>query len=370
GFRVQDLDNKGDSFMQGLDLGVLPNQVRRKVSLRSRVRASKGVMGLLVTCTTRVKRMMTGTKFDIEKYDEKNDFGLWQKLYTFHMHPGKSRSEYIDEFHKLVDTLLYGRDTLKLEDVLATLNSKEIQKMTEAKGDGGEGFYVRGRSGQRDMEQYSVWSKSQGRSIQLGCYICQSKEHLKRDCPRGGGSYPITYKRDYLVDLKSVTMVIYYLVVMTGNVVYEGQEVIRKTLKGRKQLGDIRLVEDQDGNMGFNESGEYKKSFIGSGVGTGSVQVIQRVEFEVEQQEDNTFEVESHGNVDHVVGSQEVQTRDLIYFHPARDREQHSAWGLFSYKEDSNEAVFAVAALDMIYAHESLNFNNTVAYEMFSKCKD
>ncbi|GJV19833.1 hypothetical protein Tco_1368853 [Tanacetum coccineum] len=99
---------------------------------------------------------MTGTKVDIEKFDRKNDFALWQ---------GKSQSEYIDEFYKLVgdlaaihtaisdddqpfllltflpssydsfvETLLYGRDTLKLEDMLATLNSRELQKMTEAKG--------------------------------------------------------------------------------------------------------------------------------------------------------------------------------------------------------------------------------------------
>nr|GEZ74176.1 zinc finger, CCHC-type [Tanacetum cinerariifolium] len=58
-------------------------------------------------------------------------------------------------------------------------------------------------------------------------------------------------------------------------------------------------------NMGFNESRKYKKTFIGSGVGTGLVQVLQGVEFEVEPQEDHTFEVVPHGNVDHVVGSQE-----------------------------------------------------------------
>ncbi|GJY62225.1 zinc finger, CCHC-type containing protein [Tanacetum coccineum] len=56
-------------------------------------------------------------------------------------------------------------------------------------------------------------------------------------------------------------------------------------------------------NIGFNESEEYKKTFIGSGVGTGSVQVLQGVEFEVEPQEDHTFEVEPHGNINHVVGS-------------------------------------------------------------------
>ncbi|GJV88625.1 zinc finger, CCHC-type containing protein [Tanacetum coccineum] len=83
-------------------------------------------------------------------------------------------------------------------------------------------------------------------------------------------------------------------------------------------------------NMGFNESGEYKKTFIGSGVGTGSMQVLQGDEFEVEPQDGHTFEVEPQRNVDHVVGSQEVQTQDLIYYHPARDREQHSVWELFS----------------------------------------
>ncbi|GJZ47728.1 hypothetical protein Tco_0601560 [Tanacetum coccineum] len=58
--------------------------------------------------------------------------------------------------------------------------------------------------------------------------------------------------------------------------------------------------------------------------GTGSMQLLQGDEFDVEPQDDHTFEVEPHGNVDHVVGSQEVQTQDLIYYHPARDREQHS----------------------------------------------
>nr|GEV14457.1 zinc finger, CCHC-type [Tanacetum cinerariifolium] len=48
-------------------------------------------------------------------------------------------------------------------------------------------------------------------------------------------------------------------------------------------------------------------------------------------------------------------------------KEQHSAWELFSYREDNNEAAFAVAAVDKIYAHEILNFNNTVAREVILK---
>ncbi|GJY00126.1 hypothetical protein Tco_0357144 [Tanacetum coccineum] len=102
---------------------------------------------------------------------------------------------------------------------------------------------------------------------------------------------------------------------------------------------------------------------------TGSVQVLQGVEFKVEPQEDHTFKVEPHGNVDHVAGSQEVQTQDLIYYHLACDMEQHSTPELFSYREDSNEAIFVVATVDKIYAHESLTFNNTVAYKVISKWK-
>nr|GEY99268.1 leucine-rich receptor-like protein kinase family protein [Tanacetum cinerariifolium] len=104
--------------------------------------------------------------------------------------------------------------------------------------------------------------------------------------------------------------------------------------------------------MGFNESGEYKKTFIGFGVATGSMQVLQGVEFEVEPQEDHTFKVEPHGNVDHVDGSQEVQTHDLMDYQLAREREQHLAYELFRYREDSNEAAFVVPAVKKIYAHE------------------
>ncbi|GJX29709.1 zinc finger, CCHC-type containing protein [Tanacetum coccineum] len=82
-----------------------------------------------------------------------------------------------------------------------------------------------------------------------------------------------------------------------------------------------------DMNMGFNESEEYKKTSIGSGVCTGSMQVLKGDEFEVEPQ-------------------------DVIHL-----------------REDSNEASFAVAAVEKIYAHESLNFNNSVACEVISKWK-
>nr|GEW30555.1 zinc finger, CCHC-type [Tanacetum cinerariifolium] len=124
---------------------------------------------------------------------------------------------------------------------------------------------------------------------------------------------------------------------------------------------DIKEQQGIDRNMGFNESEKYKKTFIGSGVGTGSMQVLHGFEFEVEPLGDHTFEVEPQENVDQGAGLQEVQTQNLIYYQLARDREQHLACELFGYREYSNEAAFEVAAVEKIYAHETLAFNNTVS---------
>nr|GEW35549.1 hypothetical protein [Tanacetum cinerariifolium] len=74
------------------------------------------------------------------------------------------------------------------------------------------------------------------------------------------------------------------------------------------------------------------------------------------------FEVEPQKNVDQGAGLQEVQTQNLMDYQLARDREQHLACEKFRYREDSNEAAFA--AVDKIYAHESLTFDDIVACEV------
>ncbi|GJX23563.1 hypothetical protein Tco_0228008 [Tanacetum coccineum] len=121
----------------------------------------------------------------------------------------------------------------------------------------------------------------------------------------------------------------------------------RKGIVGNKlwRLDDVTSKVVLYRNMGFNESGKYKKTFIGSGVGTGSMQVLQGDEFKVEPQDGHAFEVEPHGN---------GATLSM---------------GTIQYREDNNEATFAVAAVEKIYAHESLTFNNTVACEVISKWK-
>nr|GEV03971.1 zinc finger, CCHC-type [Tanacetum cinerariifolium] len=97
-------------------------------------------------------------------------------------------------------------------------------------------------------------------------------------------------------------------------------------LVNRSPSSAIGFKKPIDMNTGFNESEEYKKTFIGSGVGL-----------------------------------QEVQTQELMDYQLARDRDQ--ACELFLYREDNNEAAFAVVVVEKIYAHELLTLNNKVACE-------
>ncbi|GJZ18409.1 retrovirus-related pol polyprotein from transposon TNT 1-94 [Tanacetum coccineum] len=195
-----------------------------------------------------LKNMSSIAKFDVQKFDGSNDFGLWRvkmrclliqhgweaaldlfpetmtdadktvalKTDVYKKAHSKKLSEHIDEFNKLigdlanidvdidekdqalmlltslppsydnfVETLLYGRESLTLEDVLSILNSRELKKRTYAKDDG-DGLYVRGRSDhQGNQGRSSSRSKSKGKgTYKLKCYICYSEDHLKKDCPK------------------------------------------------------------------------------------------------------------------------------------------------------------------------------------------
>ncbi|GJY33791.1 retrotransposon protein, putative, ty1-copia subclass, partial [Tanacetum coccineum] len=160
-----------------------------------------------------------------------NKLYLKKKLYTFYMPTGRNISQHIDEFNKsildlanivvkfkdedlalllltslpasykhFVDTLLYGREALTLEDVMATLNSKEIKERSKANGDDGEGLYVKGRTDRRDSPQSRGKARSKSRGGRLKCYICQSEDHLKRNCPKNNHKKSIEALLDWIMD--------------------------------------------------------------------------------------------------------------------------------------------------------------------------
>ncbi|GKE93699.1 retrovirus-related pol polyprotein from transposon TNT 1-94 [Tanacetum coccineum] len=88
-------------------------------------------------------------------------------------------------YDNFVETLLYGRESLTLEDILSSLNSRELKKRIDAKDDG-DGLYVRGTSYYRGNQgRGSLRSKSKGKgTYKLMCYICYSEDHLKKDYPK------------------------------------------------------------------------------------------------------------------------------------------------------------------------------------------
>ncbi|GJV51798.1 retrovirus-related pol polyprotein from transposon TNT 1-94 [Tanacetum coccineum] len=160
---------------------------------------------------------MTGAKFDIEKFDGTGDFGLWRiKMRALLIQHGceaarevlpadmeaEAKAELNKKAHSAVILCLGNKvlrevtgettatgvwtklETFYMTKSLATLNSKEIKERSKAKGDDGEGLYVRGRTDRRDSRQSRGKSRSKSRGGRLKCYICQSEDHLKRNCPK------------------------------------------------------------------------------------------------------------------------------------------------------------------------------------------
>nr|GEZ11521.1 hypothetical protein [Tanacetum cinerariifolium] len=207
--------------------------------------------------------MSSIVKFDAEKFDGSNDFGLWRvkmrclliqhgweavevnkedsvagfwlkletlymtkylanklylkrKLFTFYMHSGiHVITSLPPSYDNSVETLLYGRESLTLEDVLSSLNSRELKKRTDAKDDG-DGLYVRGRSDHRDCpkrnkKKSTVFVKKnarQGSGMHSEGYdngdflMAVSEERFLEWIMDSGGSFHMTPRRDFLFDFK------------------------------------------------------------------------------------------------------------------------------------------------------------------------
>ncbi|GJU02589.1 zinc finger, CCHC-type containing protein [Tanacetum coccineum] len=144
-----------------------------------------------------------GNKVLREVIGETTVAGVWSKLETLYM--TKSLANKFIIRNTLWDTCSM-TGALTLEDVMATLNSKEIKERSKAKGDDGEGLYVRGRTDRRDSCQSRGKSRSKSQGGRLKCYICPSEDHLKRNCPKNNHikSTGYVYKDDQPISSGSI----------------------------------------------------------------------------------------------------------------------------------------------------------------------
>ncbi|GJZ34448.1 hypothetical protein Tco_0580265 [Tanacetum coccineum] len=302
-----------------------------------------------------------------------NRLHMKKKLYTYYTSPGTKPGDHIDEFNKLildlanidieiededqtlmlltrlpssyknfVETLLYRRESLTMEDVLATLNSRELKKITEGtKEETGDGLYVNRKGhlkrdcpmmkssgfvkkGKRDQDSDS--SNDEGNACFGEALVVVGNDEMTELVMDSGGSYHMTHRRDFLYDFKVVDGG--SVRVITGHAISKGQRVkiqlhdgssftledvryvpgLRRslismgTLKkegytmkmqmggikhgGSKQVGLKQLGSKQ---VRFKQLGHKQVGFkqLGPGVETGvhEVQVRKRIWFEVELQE-------------------------------------------------------------------------------------
>ncbi|PKI69021.1 hypothetical protein CRG98_010599 [Punica granatum] len=160
-------------------------------------------MSIRATISKRVKT--SRAKFEVEKFDKSNDFGLWKikmkALLVQHDLGGAlkvkkklpvdlSQAERKTLMSKALSAIqlsllnkVLWEDKHRLKDISASLNSKELQKkVMEHCGGNDEGLVARGRSSEK-----RTCGRSKSRGRKLICWNCNEKGHRKRDYPRRRG---------------------------------------------------------------------------------------------------------------------------------------------------------------------------------------
>ncbi|KAH9666456.1 hypothetical protein KPL70_020645 [Citrus sinensis] len=143
-----------------------------------------------------------------------NRLYIKKKMFSLRMIKGTSLNKHIDEFNKVcdeletideglsdeikalllisslpksyehfVDALLYGRQTLSLEEVKYALGTKKLKdKQDNPESESSEGLMARGKSEKRESKGKKQ-GKLKSKQKNLKCFHCHKEWHFKRDCP-------------------------------------------------------------------------------------------------------------------------------------------------------------------------------------------
>lgn len=89
-------------------------------------------------------------------------------------------------YEHFVDTMLYGRDSISVNDVKDALRSRELKKKVSSSNEEESISALavsEGKSFERDGGKGSM-SRSKSKSKGRWCYYCKKKGHFRKDCPR------------------------------------------------------------------------------------------------------------------------------------------------------------------------------------------
>ncbi|GJT19660.1 hypothetical protein Tco_0878366 [Tanacetum coccineum] len=281
----------------------------------------------------RVWTKMTETKFDIEKFDGKNDFALWQvRMKALLEEHGLAAAlkelpaATIAAYDNVIQKKAYSALILCLDD-REDDRSKRVMVV--------KGLYVRVCGD----EEVSIITRNL--KVLSGLKI----RNLVMELMGFGTSVDVMGMRIQRTGKVQIQM-------------RDGSSFVLDNVRSPSSAIGFKTPIDMLGffgwlasiKQGMLEPVKVKCIFLGYRKRYGfSTRSLQGVEFKVEPREESYIEVNSMGMTIIVAECTEVKNSIFVfYYHLARDREQHSTHELFSYREDSNEAAFAVAEAEKI----------------------
>ncbi|KAF7833259.1 Retrovirus-related Pol polyprotein from transposon TNT 1-94 [Senna tora] len=89
-------------------------------------------------------------------------------------------------YEHFVDIMLYGREALTMEDVKASLNSRELKRRVSENWseNQAEGLFGRGRNKERSFGNNRGKSRSKSEFWKGICHYCKKEGHWKAECPK------------------------------------------------------------------------------------------------------------------------------------------------------------------------------------------
>ncbi|GJT77789.1 hypothetical protein Tco_1044514, partial [Tanacetum coccineum] len=378
-----------------------------------------------------------------------NKLYLKKKLYTFSMPTGRKISEHIDEFNKIVldlsnievkfededlalllltslptsyeqfvDTLLYGREALTLEAVMATLNSKEIKERSKAKGYDGKGLYdhLKRNYPKNNRKKSSGYVKKDEQPSSSGSTYDESEvmmvmrtqaQALLDLIMDSRCSYLMTPRLDILFDfleydggsvqlgnnreckIREATCMAAYLINKSPSRAIEKKTPMEmwsghpSDYRMLRIFGCVTYPYDKQGKLepraikcvllGYPEGVKGYRLYRLDGDSPKIVTSRNVVEVELQWLNNHTLEKDQidqeDGDDEDAWDHETDQTPDHTDYQLARDRERRTRTKDLRFQDESNMAANAFAAAKEEDTHEPLTYQKAVACEDSSKWK-